>query len=485
MTLLALVGALVCAMLLPAPVSAVAGAGTGVGYFSSDGWWIGSWTLADGTRGFCIDLGGRAPTGHELEPTDAANLGRFSDDDRARLAYISRTWAATDDPLTAAAAQLATWTITGINGHTLESLAARAGRHASEVLQRSNAMIAELDGASGASRSVAARVTIDRDATGASTLLAALDVDYLSGSATAAQDSLDGVATVQGARFADGTHEHPVRNGVIYPLTPDTADAVTDITASVTFANLPFGSTATVARAEAGVQSVLTVSPGRASAQAQASTQRPSSLPFQPLVATRASSAIAAQGATVHDVLRVDVAAEDGAASEWGVYGDDGGPYRPIPVTVRSRLLGPFTSPPVPADRAPADAPVVCEVTTAVDHGPGEYSTGSCTLPSAGYFVWAETISADDTAVEQGRARIRPWTSRFGEASETIQVNAPRVGLSAHVDRLAETGTTDGEVRSVASLAAACATLIGISVLCATWARRTRRGPTASRSARS
>ena len=151
-SLLVVVIALAGALLLPSPAHAVAGTGTGVGFMSSDGWWIGSWSLADGSRGFCIDLGGRAPTGHELEPTDAASLGRFSDDDRARLAYISRTWAGTEDPLTAAAAQLATWTITGLNGHALESLAARAGARAGEVLQRSSAMLAELGGPSGASK---------------------------------------------------------------------------------------------------------------------------------------------------------------------------------------------------------------------------------------------------------------------------------------------------------------------------------------------
>ncbi|MGN6203309.1 hypothetical protein [Humibacter sp.] len=474
-SLLVVVIALAGALLLPSPAHAVAGTGTGVGFMSSDGWWIGSWSLADGSRGFCIDLGGRAPTGHELEPTDAASLGRFSDDDRARLAYISRTWAGTEDPLTAAAAQLATWTITGLNGHALESLAARAGARAGEVLQRSSAMLAELGGPSGASRSVAARLAIDRDDSGASTLVAALDVDYLSGSGTAPPDAFDGVATVQGAVFADGSHEHRVRNGVSYPLTPEDGAAVVELKASVTFADLPFGAAATVAHAEPGVQSVLTASPGRASAQAEVSMQRPSSLPFQPVVATKASDTVAVTGATVHDVLQVGVGTGHGVASEWGVYGDDGGPYTPIPIVVRSRLLGPFGSPSVASDQAPADAPVVCEVTTTIDHGPGEYSTPPCTLPNAGYFVWVETISPDDTAPEQGRSRVRSWTSRFGEASETVLVSAPPAHPSAPADRLAETGSSDGQARIAAGLAATSATLFGISALCARWARRTAR----------
>jgi len=474
--LLAVLLALTGVLLLPSPASAVAAAGTGVGFRSPDGWWIGSWSLADGTRGFCIDLGGQAPTGHELETVDAADLSRFSDDDRARLAYISRTWAGTDDQVTAAAAQLATWTITGLNGHSLESLAGRAGDRAGAVLDTANRMLAELNAPKGASRSVVARLAIDRDPTGASSLLAGLEVDHLAGSASAEPGAFEGVATVQGAVFADGSHEHKVRNGVAYPLTPDTGDSVVNLTASVSFANLPFGNSVTVARAQPGVQSVLTAGPGRASAQAELSTQRPSSLPFQPVVATKASDVIAVTGGQVHDILQVGVGAAPGTTSEWGVYGEDGGPYVPVPVTVRSRLLGPFASQPIPADTPPADAPVVCQVTTPVDHGPGEYVTPPCTLPTAGYFVWVETITPDDTKPEEGRSRVRPWTSRFGEASETVLVQAP-ASPAAEIDRLAATGSADGPARAGVALGATSALLFGISVLFARWARRNSRQP--------
>ena len=490
-TLAALAVALVAfagALLLPSPAHAVAAVGTGVGFSSSDGWWIGSWSLADGTRGFCIDLGGRAPTGHELEPVDAASLGRFSDDDRARLAYISRAWAGTDDPVTAAAAQLATWTITGLNGHRFQELAGRAGARSGDVLERAQNMLEELGGSSGASRSVTARLALQRDDAGASSLMADLDADYLTGSATVTPDSFEGLATVHGAVFADGSHEHRVRNGVTYPLTPDTSDAVTELSAAVTFDNLPFGNAAWVARAEPGVQSVLTASAGRASAQAAMSTQRPSSLPFQPVVTTRASDAVAEPGAAVHDVLQVGVAAREGNAAEWGVYGDDGGPYTPIPVTVRSRLLGPFGSPPTASDQAPEDAPVVCEVVTTVDHGAGEYTTPSCTLPNAGYFVWVETITPDDTPPDRGRPRIQPWTSRFGESAETVVARVAQPQRSLDTGRLAETGSTDGPGRVVAALIASSTALLGASALCLAWARRRstpRFRPGASRSERS
>src|SRR6185437_10181037 len=121
-------------------------------------------------------------------------------------------------------------------------------------------------------------------------------------------------------------------------------------------------------------------------------------------------------------------------------------------------------------------APVVCQVTTPVDHGPGEYLTPPCTLPTAGYFVWVETITPDDTKPEEGRSRVRPWTSRFGEASETVLVQAP-ASPAAEIDRLAATGSADGPARAGVALGATSALLFGISVLFARWARRNSRQP--------
>ena len=454
------------------PAAAVPVTGTAVGYRSTSGWWIGSWALADGTRGLCVTLGAQAPTGHDADPVDAAGLGWYSDDDRARLAYISRAWAQSDDPTTAAAAQLATWQITGMNDATPESLAARAGAAAPAVLERSRQMRAEIDGEQGASRSVQTRLELGRDDSGATTVTADLQVDFLSAPATVAAGRHEGTITLDGAVFADGSNEQHVVNGTAYRIMPTATNAVASFSASAVFDHLPYGDALTIGRTVSGVQSVLVAPGATASGRADASTERPSPLPFQPSVVTRASTQTAAPGAAVTDALEVSVAPshDAGESSEWGVFGADGGPYSPIQVTVRSRLLGPFDSVPAAADQAPADAPVVCEVTTLIDHGPGSYTTAPCTLPAAGHYVWTETISADDTPADQGRERVKPWTSRFGEVQETVLVTAPVVGRA----ELAATGS-DLSGAAPASAAAAAGVLAGLLLVRRRSLRRRRR----------
>ncbi|ERK73622.1 hypothetical protein N136_00020, partial [Leifsonia aquatica ATCC 14665] len=121
----------------------LSGAGHGPGYLSSDGWWLGTYRLDDGAQGFCLNAGKTSPTGYALEYVDGDTLGWFSPEQAARLAYISRTWAGTDDRRTAAAGQIATWMVSGLNGHSPESYAARAGADAGAVLALAHSMAEE------------------------------------------------------------------------------------------------------------------------------------------------------------------------------------------------------------------------------------------------------------------------------------------------------------------------------------------------------
>ena len=94
------------------PATAAVSTGHGVGHLADDGVaWIGSYRLDDSSLVFCLEAGKKAPTGHDYTFVDAARLGRFTPDDLARLAYISRTSASSTDASEAAAGQLATWTI--------------------------------------------------------------------------------------------------------------------------------------------------------------------------------------------------------------------------------------------------------------------------------------------------------------------------------------------------------------------------------------
>ncbi|RII96913.1 hypothetical protein DZF96_09510, partial [Clavibacter michiganensis] len=138
------------------PAQALSAVSHGVGYASApDGRWLGSYRMDDGRLGFCIDVGLAAPPGHAYSPVDDAGA---SPEDRARLAYISRRWAGSADPDTAAAGQLATWSITGLGAHDLAWYAARAGDHAGAVESRARDMLAET--AARASRSVSASATV-------------------------------------------------------------------------------------------------------------------------------------------------------------------------------------------------------------------------------------------------------------------------------------------------------------------------------------
>jgi hypothetical protein len=412
------------------PAQALSAVSHGVGYASApDGRWLGSYRMDDGRLGFCIDVGLAGPPGHEYSPVEDTGA---TPDDRARLAYISRRWAGSADPDTAAAGQLATWSITGLGAHDLSWYAARAGDHAGVVESRAHDMLAEA--ASGASRSVtaAATVALADDGTGSvrvdlrADLVAAGPTDVPAGSRT-------GTVTLDGAAFDDGTTTAQVANGTAVPIRATGSSAALHVTASAVFASLPYGDALDAVGDGGASQRMILARPADARADAQADAHAPSPLPFAPRVVTRTSRAVAAVGDELADALRVSAdpatPADHGrpATSDgWGLTRQGDGSLVPVPVIVRSRLLGPFPEQVGPErDEVPAGAPQVCEVVTRVDRGPGDYTSPACRLPAGGFYAWVETISPDDTPVAAGRSRVLPWRSTFGAATETTQVPQP------------------------------------------------------------
>ncbi|HEX5510077.1 MAG TPA: hypothetical protein VFX41_00050 [Actinomycetales bacterium] len=121
-------------------------------------------------------------------------------------------------------------------------------------------------------------------------------------------------------------------------------------------------------------------------------------LKWQPQVVTQASAEQAELGVELTDHLTV-TGVRPGAELQ-----------------VVSRLWGPFPRRLEEADEVPADAALAGEVITAVS-GPGEYRTAGVTPKEPGYYVWTETIPADEHHVG--------WVSRFGVAQETTLVTAP------------------------------------------------------------
>jgi hypothetical protein len=412
-----------------AAASAVPVTGRAFGYFSPEGggFWLGSWRLADGTLAFCVNTERSTPNGEDFEYADGAELGWYSTDDAARLAYISRTWAATTDPTTAAAGQIATWTLTGLGSHTQEELAAKAGDDAPAVLDLARRMLAETDRF--ASRSVSAGLQFDQaEPDGTVSVLPTLSIDTLaSGLVSVPAGTHEGTVTLTGATFEGGARSATVRNGTAVPILVPGASAIVEVSATVRFEGLNYGSALTMAVAKGGAQNLLTARQAGVAATATRVTGLPSDRPFQPVVSTRTSAAVAADGTTVFDTVIIGVTPTPSFLAEWPVYGPPGGPWLPVPVTVRSRLLGPFAEEITPAAAPPPGSPVLCEVSLVITTGPGTYTTPECTLAGPGTYVWVETISPADTTPAHGRSRVLPWTSPFGVAAEITAVNPPPV----------------------------------------------------------
>ncbi|MBP2456314.1 hypothetical protein ABID70_001834 [Clavibacter michiganensis] len=412
------------------PAQALSAVSHGVGYASgSDGRWLGSYRMDDGRLGFCIDVGLAGPPGHAYSPVEDTGA---TPDDRARLAYISRRWAGSADPDTAAAGQLATWSVTGLGAHDLSWYAARAGDHAGTVESRARDMLAEA--ASGASRSVTAAATVALGDDGTGSVRVDLRADLVAtGPTDVPAGSQTGTVTLDGAAFDDGSTTARVANGTAVPIRATGSSAALHVTASAVFASLPYGDALDAVGDGGASQRMILARPADARADAQADARAPSPLPFAPRVVTRTSRAVAAVGDELADALRVSAdpatPADHGrpATSDgWGLARQGDGSLVPVPVVVRSRLLGPFPEQVGPErDEVPAGAPQVCAVVTRIDRGPGDYSSPACRLPAGGFYAWVETISPDDTPVAAGRARVLPWRSTFGAATETTQVPQP------------------------------------------------------------
>jgi hypothetical protein len=416
---------LVAALLFPTSAAALTSSGHGVGYlWKGDGVsWLGTYRLADGRLAFCLEAGKTSPVGNDYVVSDSSTTLGLSKADIGRLAYIARKWASTSDPTTAAAAQLAVWSITGLNGHSRSYYAGRANDARDAVLARSDAMLAEA--ASNATVSAASSVSIRLDPDGTGYVRADLTTTLASGAAGyVAPSSRSAALTLTGAAFDDGSTTKGVTNAE-YTRFRATGQGVTvTVRATAVFNDLPFAASVTVGSSAAGSQMLLFTPAGTTSSTASASQTEISPLPFRPRVQTRTSQTEAKAGARITDSLRLDAAPGDGLLSDWGVFGDSASSTLPIPITVRSTLLGPFSATPKPSADWPTDPPTVCTVAVVATTGPGDYRTPACTLPSDGYYVWVETVDPSDTATDRGGDRVKPWRSPFAQATEVTHVTA-------------------------------------------------------------
>ncbi|NUU07074.1 hypothetical protein [Leifsonia sp. C5G2] len=423
------------------PARALTGDGHGPGYQSSDGWWLGSYHFDDGAIGFCLHPAKKAPTGLEYSYADAASTGWWTPEQAAVFAYIARTWAGSGDRTTAAAGQLATWMHAGLHPADARSKAARAGNDGDAVFARAMEMLDEAR--SRASTGVRAAVVVELAETGPGRVRVELTVDRLSGPEVLPPAAHLVQTTLTGATFADGSTTASLASGTDADIAPTGSEPSVSVSATATTGELPYGNAVTVALPATDAQAVLIAQPSSASASASADAKGPSPLPFQPQVETRTSAPEARPGAEVTDTLIVSVTDGEGLLPTWGVHETENG-FEPVTAVVQSTLHGPFADPIAVAPEAPAGAPAVCTVETVVN-GAGRYTTPACTLPADGYYVWTEQIDPERTDPAAGGARLKPWRSSFGIASEVTRATTA-MSPAVTPTELAATGAADSVV---------------------------------------
>jgi len=396
----------------------------GYGYtWSGDGAsFIGSYRV-NGYLAYCDKVSALPATHFGYGNPDWTPSTGWSSGTKAKLAYLLREYGTSKNNTTAAAVSLNIWRLTGMNGHTDDYYAARANGSRAAVLAAANAQRTAMNKSATSAVRASATVTIAAgESTG--TVSSILQVDKPGGWATATAGKYHGTVKLTGAVFADtGVATRAVANGAHYPIRAAVAAGKYSVKATVTFSKLPFGNAIGVmSSTTAGRQPLLVAGERDATASASATPAVGTvSIPFQLTVATHASTAIAVPGTALTDSLDVAVApTAANPAAEWPTRGIAAAPS-PIPVTVRSRLWGPFDTVPAEADAPPPGGDPVCEVSRVVTAAATVVS-GACTPTASGYYVWTASVDPNDTAAADGRAQIVAAQSRFGEKAETTLV---------------------------------------------------------------
>jgi hypothetical protein len=251
-------------------------------------------------------------------------------------------------------------------------------------------------------------------------------VNFLSGSTVLAPSAHAGTMTLTGATFVStGTNTATVNNGVSYDVLPITTSGPTiQVTASITYNNLPYGNNITMGTPDVnsrqrilmGGASSLSALSGSTTSAAIASAN-----PFAPIVSTQANDATLNAGDTTTDEITVSVATTtENPTGAWGVYDDGTGTLLPIPVTITSTLWKDAgDSPIIQQATIPTTAVAICTVSLIVT-APGVYTTPDCLVTSGGYLVWTEAINPADTAIAEGSSKIVAWQSEYGISTEAV-----------------------------------------------------------------
>ena len=397
--------------LAPAAAGPVSGGWhTGAG-LAGTGYFMGQHRNAEGLIAYCTDIERFSPD--KASGYGDGNTGPFvrsdgsalSPRDNAALAFVLGQWGATADNDEAASVQLAVWSLTAV-GMGWETPAMsdfiRAQTLPPGVPTRARSMVEQ-----------------GRAEAGPYSISASYSPEGLGGHVSAAVVSADGAArpgqkvqaVVEGGTFQDGSTTAEWTSATDVHVLPITRTGFQAGRVRITASSVPTADAAWLTPHEGDVQR-LVVAP--VSAEAAASVDLPASGRFAPQVSTVTSATRTAPGAAVHDVLEVSVA----APGQWLV---DPATARPVGLDVVSTLWGPLPTVPVEGATVPAGTASVGTVTTAIA-GTGRFQTTALTVPSAGYYVWTESIDPSTARPEAAAPFIAPWTGLYGLSLETTLV---------------------------------------------------------------
>ncbi|WP_104118211.1 hypothetical protein [Arthrobacter sp. B1805] len=390
------------------PVSGGWHTGAGV---AGTGYFVGQHRNAEGLIAYCTDFERFSPD-HASGYTDG-NAGPFvrsdgttlSAEDNSTLAFVLGRWGATADNEEAASVQLAVWSLTatgmGWDTPSMDNFI-RDQELALAVASRARAMVEQARAEAGPYSISASFIPVGVGGRVSATILSADGTP---------RPGLRLEAVASGASFVDGSTTSAWTSGIDPHVLDVRPTGFGGARVTITASSVPATNAAWLAPREPDVQR-LVVAP--VSADTTASVDLPFQRAFAPEVTTSTSIARTSPGTPVHDLLDVSVA----SPGQWLI---DPASGEAVELDVVSTLWGPLPSAPAESPTVPAGTPSIGTVTTRVS-GAGSYQTPPVTVPSAGFYVWTESIDPRSARPAQAAPLIQAWSGPFGLPLETTLV---------------------------------------------------------------
>ncbi|NYE96184.1 hypothetical protein FHU41_002434 [Psychromicrobium silvestre] len=438
---------LALALLLPGALAEAVSAGWRLGAgMGSAKLWVGQQQNRDGLLVYCTDFERGAPDA-QAKYTDGHQGGFVRSDgsvlsahENAAISYLLLRWGKSKDNATAAAVQLAIW--------SLSSSGRAWGSPGMAQILAEAALPASVVALGRSLTDQALRYAGPYRVTAKLVRPGAAEVQVFSSTGVQTPGLAVQLTTSGSLKLSGGpSHWLSTNQSQLVPV-QRTDFGKGSLTAMITAAPLPI--LRWLQPAAAGQQRLIT---SAVTGLVTGSLTVPAATAFQAVVRTTTSTASLSGPGKLHDNLVISTT----AAGPWL---QDPGTGKPVQATVVSTLWGPFKTPPVEAAVAPSGAPTVGTVSTNIS-GTGQYSTTELAVSAPGYYVWTERIDALSARPSSARDYLKPWSGRFGLAPETTLLRWSPVlttELSGHL------ATVGSKIVDRLSVAAAPPTTRGVQV---------------------